>query len=518
LRQIYLPPFQAAVEAGVGSIMPAFNIVDGVACSASKWLLKDVARGEWGFDGIFLSDFNGIFEIISHGNAANEQEAAKLALDATMDIEMSSQVYILNLKKLVESGKVKESQVDDAVRRILKSKFKVGLFDDPYRYMDVKGEKELHCCDEHLDAAREIGAKSIVLLKNDTIKDTKQPLLPLHDNYKSIALIGPFVKTKTLQGAWAWGDSKKMVTVKKGFINRLGESFDLKVEKGIDPRDFSKRNIEEAEQAAKESELIVLCLGEPRKFAGEAKSRAELDLPGNQKELAEEVLKLGKPTVLVLFNGRPLVLNWYHERFPTIVEAWFPGTQAGNALTDILWGDVNPSAKLTSSFPYHVGQLPLYYNHLQTGRPAGKLLGSANFISKYLDVPNEALYPFGHGLSYTTYDYSDMKLSSSTIEKDEELEVSVKLKNTGDRAGEEIVQLYIRDITGSVSRPVKELKGFQKIKLAVGESKNIVFKITEEDLKFWNYDMKFIAEPGKFKVFVGGSSVDSFEKEFELLD
>ncbi|TLX73499.1 beta-glucosidase BglX [Labilibacter sediminis] len=517
LRQTYLPPFKAAVDAGVGSIMPAFNIVDGVACSGNKWLMKDVAREEWGFEGIFLSDFNAVHEIMNHGNAANEQEAAKLALDATMDIEMSSQVYIMNLKKMVQEDIVSEKQIDEAVKRILKSKFQVGLFDDPYRYIDIKGEERLHCSPEHLQAAREIAAKSIVLLKNDPIDDAQMPLLPLRDDYKSVALIGPFAKTRNLQGAWAWGKMNKMVTVKKGFENRLGDKVDLKVVEGVHSRTQKATGIEEAVEAAKASEIIVLCLGEPQTMSGEAKSRAELDLPGDQKKLAEEILKLGKPTVLVIFSGRPLVLTWYHEHFPTILNAWFPGTEAGNALADVLWGDVNPSAKLTSSFPYHVGQLPIYYNHLLTGRPASKVLGNKNFISKYLDVPNEPLYPFGHGLSYTTYEYSNLTLSSDRLKKGGELEVSLKVTNTGTRAGEEIVQLYTRDMVGSVSRPVKELKGFQKIKLAAGESKKVVFTLTEEDLKFWTYNMQYESEPGQFKVFVGGSSADCLEKEFELI-
>lgn len=517
LRQIYLPPFKAAVDAGVGSIMPAFNIVDGVACSGNKWLMKDVARDEWGFEGIFLSDFNAVHEIMTHGNAGNAKEAAKMALDATMDIEMASQIYILNLKNMVESGEIQLSQIDEAVKRILASKFKVGLFDDPYRYLDLEGEKKLHCSPEHLKAAREIAAKSMVLLKNDTIVETNQPLLPLNDDYKSVAVIGPFAKTKSLQGAWAWGKANKMVTVRKGFQNRLDESVDLKVIEGIHSRKLTAKDIEEALAAAKASEIVILCLGEPQKMSGEAKSRAELDLPGDQREFAEEVLKLGKPTVLVVFSGRPLVLSWYHERFPAIVEAWFPGTEAGNALVDVLYGDVNPSAKLTSSFPYHVGQLPIYYNHLETGRPINKVLGNKNFVSKYLDVPNEPLYPFGHGLSYTNYTYSDFKLSSTILKKGGELKVSVKVTNSGERSGEEVVQLYTRDLVGSVSRPVKELKGFEKVKLAAGESKNIVFTITEEELKFWSYDMKFVAEPGEFKVFVGGSSVGCLEGDFELI-
>lgn len=518
LREIYLPPFKAAVDAGVASIMPAFNVVDGIPCSASKWLMKDIAREEWGFDGIFLSDFNGIFEIMTHGVAANHQDAAKLALDATMDIEMASQVYILNLKNMVESGEVKLSQIDDAVRRILKSKFKAGLFDDPYRYIDINGEEELHCCEEHLQAAREISAKSMVLLKNDTIESTGKPLLPLSENYKSIALVGPFVKTKQLQGAWAWGDSRKMITVEKGFENRIGDNVELKVVEGVHSRKLTMKDMDDAIQAAKESEVVVLCLGEPQTMSGEAKSRAKLDFPGDQKILAEEILKLGKPTVLVVFSGRQLVLTWYHERFPSIVEAWFPGTETGNALADVLFGDINPSGKTTVSFPYDEGQIPVYYNHLLTGRPIGKTLGNKNFVSKYLDIPNEPLYPFGHGLSYTSYEYSDLKLSAPSITIDEQLRVSVMLKNSGVRDGEETVQLYIRDLVGSVSRPVKELKGFKKVQLARGESKRVEFTIGEEDLKFWNYEMKHLAEPGQFKLFVGGSSAQCLEGEFELIN
>jgi len=519
LREIYLPPFKAMVEEGVGAIMPAFNIVDGVPCSANKWLLDDVARGEWGFDGIYLSDFNAIHELVLHGVAADDKHASKIALDATMDIEMVSQGYILNLKNLVKQGEVSETQIDASVKRILRSKFLMGLFDDPYRYMDLKGEKEIHCSKEHLKAAREIATKSMVLLKNDTVQSLGKPLLPLSDNYKSIALIGPFVKTRNLQGAWAWGNSKKVVTVESGFKNRLGDRVELNVFNGLSPRKLTKKDMDEALAAARESEVVVLCLGEPQGMSGEAASRAELDFPGDQKEFAEEVLKLGKPTVLVAFNGRPLIFTWYHEHFSSILEAWFPGTEAGNALADILFGDVNPSGKLTMSFPCHVGQIPVYYNHLATGRPYDSSKKKNRFVSKYLDIPNDPLYSFGYGLSYTSFAYSNLKLSSSKLKAGQKITAELVVSNTGEREGTEIVQMYTHDIVASVARPVKELKGFQKVTLQAGESKKVTFTISEELLKFWNRDMEFSSEAGDFEILIGGSSRDGdlLTEEFLLV-
>jgi len=518
MREVYLPPFKAAVEEGIASLMPGFNTVDGIPCAGSQWLLKKVGREEWGFEGIYLSDFNSVHELTVHAIAEDDEEASKQSLDATMDIEMVSQAYILNLKNLIKNGEVKESQVDDAVKRILRYKFELGLFDDPYRYIDLKGEKELHCAPEHLKAARDIATKSMVLLKNDTIANLKKALLPISPDTKSIALIGPFAKTKEIEGAWAWGDRSHFVTVKDGFANRLGDDFDLKVVEGYryKGKRGKRRNWDEAIKAAQESELVVLCMGEPQAFSGEAASRAELDFPGEQKELAEEILKLNKPTILVVFTGRPLVMSWWHENFPSILCAWFPGTETGNALADVLFGDVNPSGKLAMSFPYHVGQCPVYYNHLNTGRPNTKG-EKARFASKYIDIPNKPLYPFGYGLSYTNFEYTDLALSKGKMKMGKDIKVGVKVYNSGTVDGHEVVQLYIQDLVGSIVRPVKELKDFKKIFLKAGETKDVEFTIGSEQLRFWNKDMQFVSDAGDFKVFVGTSSESLLTTEFELV-
>jgi len=518
LREIYLPPFKAAVEEGIGSLMPSFNTIDGVPCAGNEWLLKTVGRDEWGFEGIYLSDFNSIHELVIHGLAKDDSEASVLAMNATLDQEMVSQAYVLNLKKLVKQGKVDETQIDASVKRILRYKFELGLFDDPYRYIDIKGEKELHCAPEHLKVARDIATKSMVLLKNDTILELEKPLLPISPETKSIALIGPFAKTKEIEGAWAWGDRKHFVTVKEGFTNRLGDDFDLKVVEGYRFRGKSgkRRNWDDAIKAAQESELVVMCMGEPQGYSGEAASRAELDFPGEQKELAEEILKLNKPTILVVFTGRPLVMKWYHDNFPSVLCAWFPGSETGNALADVLFGDVNPSGKLTMSFPYHVGQCPVYYNHLNTGRPYTE--GDKNrFVSRYMDIPNKPLYEFGYGLSYTSYAYSDLTISNKRLKQGNELKVSVNITNTGDYDGNETVQLYTQDLVASVARPVKELKAFKKVFIKAGESVNVDFSITEEQLKYWNKKMQFDSDAGDFKVFVGTSSEIFLETEFELV-
>jgi len=518
MREIYLPPFKAAVEEGIGSLMPSFNTIDGVPCASNEWLLKEVGREEWGFEGIYLSDFNSIHELVVHGLAANDSDASVLAMNATLDQEMVSQAYVLSLKNLVKKGKVSEEQIDASVRRILRYKFELGIFDDPYRYIDLTGEKELHCAPEHLKVARDIATKSMVLLKNDTLVDLQKTLLPISPDTKSIALIGPFVKTKEIEGAWAWGDRNHFVTVKDGFVNRLGENFDLKVVEGYRYRGKrgKRKNWDEAIKAAQESELVVLCMGEPQAFSGEAASRAELDFPGEQKELAEEILKLNKPTILVVFTGRPLVMKWYDENFPSILCAWFPGTETGNALADVLFGDVNPSAKLVMSFPYHVGQCPVYYNHFNTGRPY-KEGYKDRFLSRYIDIPNKPLYEFGYGLSYTSYEYSDLRISSKRLKVGNELTVSVKVKNTGHYDGYETVQLYLQDVVASVARPVKELKDFKKVFIKAGDDVTVDFTISEEKLKYWNKDMQFDSDAGDFKVFVGTSSENFLKTEFKLL-
>eukprot|EP01029_Cantina_marsupialis_P022204 TRINITY_DN5411_c0_g2_i1.p2 TRINITY_DN5411_c0_g2~~TRINITY_DN5411_c0_g2_i1.p2 ORF type:complete len:769 (+),score=105.78 TRINITY_DN5411_c0_g2_i1:9332-11638(+) len=518
MREVYLPPFKAAVEEGIGSLMPSFNTIEGVPCSSNEWLLKEVGRKEWGFEGIYLSDFNAIHELVVHGLAANDAEASVLSMNATLDQEMVSQAYVSSLKKLVKNGKVSENQINASVKRILRYKFELGLFDDPYRYIDVKGENELHCAPEHLEAARDIATKSMVLLRNDTIDNVKKTLLPISPETKSIALIGPFVKTKEIEGAWAWGDRSHFVTVEDGFVNRLGEDFDLKVVEGYryKGKRGKRRNWDEAIQAASESDLVVLCMGEPQSFSGEAASRAELDFPGEQKELAEEILKLNKPTILVVFTGRPLVMKWYHENFPSILCAWFPGTETGHALADVLFGDVNPSAKLVMSFPYHVGQCPVYYNHFNTGRPY-KEGYKDRFLSRYIDIPNKPLYEFGYGLSYTTYSYDNLKLSQNKFKEGKKITLSVDVKNTGSIDGYEIVQLYIQDVVASVARPVKELKDYKKIFIKAGETVKVDFTISEEQLRYWNKDMQYDSDSGYFNVFVGTSSEKFLSTKFKLI-
>jgi len=519
MREIYLPPFKAAIDEGIASLMPGFNTIEGIPCIGSEWLLKKVGREEWGFEGIYLSDFNSIKELTVHAVAKDDAEASMQALNATVDLEMVSQTYVLNLKKLVRQGKLEEKQIDESVKRILRYKFELGLFDDPYRYIDIKGEDKIHCAPEHLKAARDIATKSMVLLKNDTIANLKKALLPISPDTKSIALIGPFAKTKEINGAWSlFGDKSQIVTVKEGFENRLGDNFDLKVVEGYRYRGTrgKRKDWDKALQAAKESELVVLCMGEPQKYTGEAASRGKLDFPGEQKELAEEILKLNKPTILVVFTGRPLVMKWYHDNFPSILCAWFPGTETGNALADVLFGDVNPSGKSVMSFPYHVAQCPVYYNHLYTGRPH-KEGSNSKFVSRYIDIPNKPLYEFGYGLSYSSYEYSDLRLSNAKLNQGKSIKVSVKVKNTGKVDGDEIVQLYTRDLVGSVARPVKELKDFKKVFLKAGESKTVEFTLTEEQLRFWDKNMQFVSELGEFKVFVGSSSEKCLEKEFELV-
>jgi len=519
MREIYFPPFQASIDDGVASLMPGFNTIEGIPCVGSEWLLKKVGREEWGFEGIYLSDWNSINELTIHAVAEDDAEASMQAINATVDLEMVSQSYVLNLKKLVEQGKLKEEQIDESVKRILKYKFELGLFDDPYRYIDIKEEETIHCAPEHLKAARDIATKSMVLLKNDTVANLHKPLLPISPNTKSIALIGPFAKSKEIFGAWSlFGDKSQIVTVKEGFEKRLGDDFNLRVVEGYRYRGTrgKRKDWDMAIQAAKESELVVLCMGEPQKFTGEAASRGELDFPGEQKELAEEILKLNKPTILVVFTGRPLVMKWYHDNFPSILCAWFPGTETGNALADVLFGDVNPSGKLVMSFPYHVAQCPIYYNHLYTGRPH-KEGGNSKFVSRYIDIPNKPLYEFGYGLSYSTYEYSDLSLSNSILNQGKNIKVSVTVKNTGKVDGHEIVQLYIRDLVGSVARPVKELKDFKKVFIKAGESKNVEFSLNENQLRFWDKDMKYVSESGKFKVFIGASSENVLSTVFELI-
>ena len=525
----YMLPYQAAVEAGVGSVMASFNEVDGVPATGSKWLMTDVLRKQWGFDGFVVTDYTGINEMIDHG-MGDQQTVAALALNAGVDMDMVSDAFSGTLKKSVEEGKVSAAAIDAACRRILEAKYKLGLFDDPYKYCDVNRPKKQIFTKEHRAIARKTASESFVLLKNEGV-------LPLSKK-GTIAVVGPLANTRSnMPGTWSVaavldnapslveglrevvGDRAKVVTAKGS--NLIGDA-DYEKRATMFGRELHRDNrtdrelLDEALKVAAGADVIVAALGESSEMSGESSSRTNLEMPDVQRVLLQELLKTGKPVVLVLFTGRPLVLTWEEEHVPAILNVWFGGSEAAYAISDVLFGDVNPSGKLTATFPQNVGQIPLFYNHKNTGRPLQEGRWFEKFRSNYLDVSNEPLYPFGYGLSYTTFAYSDIHLSSTEMSADGELTATVTVTNTGSRDGAEVVQLYIRDLVGSVTRPVKELKGFEKIFLKAGESRKVSFSITPELLKFYNYDLKFVCEPGDFDVMIGGNSRDVKKARFLL--
>lgn len=525
----YMLPYQAAVEAGVGSVMASFNEVDGVPATGSKWLMTDVLRKQWGFDGFVVTDYTGINEMIDHG-MGDQQTVAALALNAGVDMDMVSDAFSGTLKKSVEEGKVSAAAIDAACRRILEAKYKLGLFDDPYKYCDVNRPKKQIFTKEHRAIARKTASESFVLLKNEGV-------LPLSKK-GTIAVVGPLANTRSnMPGTWSVaavldnapslveglrevvGDRAKVVTAKGS--NLIGDA-DYEKRATMFGRELHRDNrtdrelLDEALKVAAGADVIVAALGESSEMSGESSSRTNLEMPDVQRALLQELLKTGKPVVLVLFTGRPLVLTWEEEHVPAILNVWFGGSEAAYAISDVLFGDVNPSGKLTATFPQNVGQIPLFYNHKNTGRPLQEGRWFEKFRSNYLDVSNEPLYPFGYGLSYTTFAYSDIHLSSTEMSADGELTATVTVTNTGSRDGAEVVQLYIRDLVGSVTRPVKELKGFEKIFLKVGESRKVSFSITPELLKFYNYDLQFVCEPGDFDVMIGGNSRDVKKARFLL--
>lgn len=513
LREFYLPAYKAAIDEGCKMVMTSFNTVNSIPSSGNKWLLRGILRGEWGFDGVTISDWGAIKELIPHGVAEDEKEAAEKAIKAGADIDMMTGCYAKNLEKLVKEGKVDEKLIDEAVYRILKLKEELGLFENPFKGADKEKEKQIVLCDEHRRIAREVAAASVVLLKN-------QDVLPFDKNIRKLAIIGPYSDEHAILGPWSWqGKWEESVSLKEGIANKIGESKVL-VAKGCEIEGESdsqfKKSLRQALKAANEADIIVLALGEHYDMSGEARSRAFITLPGRQEELAREIIKLGKPTVVVLFNGRPLEIRELYNIAPAILEAWFPGTEGGNAIADILFGDKNPSAKLTMSFPYTVGQIPVYYNHFNTGRPKPSEDSTERFCSHYIDIPNAPLLPFGFGLSYTEFKYSKVKLDKKVLTQDSVIKASVKVKNVGRYPGDEIVQLYIRDMVASVVRPVKELKGFKKIHLEVGEEKEVVFEIREEMLRFHNENMEYVSEKGKFQLMIGPNSKDVQTVEFEL--
>lgn len=510
LRESYLPAYKAALDEGCEMVMTAFNTVDGIPATGNVKLMRDLLREEWGFDGVLISDWGAVKEMIPHGVAEDEAEAAYKAIQAGVDIEMMTSCYVDHLKEQFESGKVDEKLIDESVMRILTLKDKLGLFENPYRGADEALEQELIMSDEHRDAARELAVKSSVLLKNNGV-------LPLTKE-KKIALIGPFAKSGDILGPWSFlGSKEKAVQLNDGLLAKLDSSL-LLTAKGCDIETGSEEQIVEAVKIADEADVIVLALGEASEMSGEAGCLADIRLPKVQLELAAKMKKLGKPIVAVLFNGRPLDLHGIWDEADAILEAWYPGTEGGNAVAEILFGDANPSAKLTMSFPYSVGQVPVYYNHFNTGRPQGAPDAQERYVSQYLDIPNEPLLPFGYGLSYTSFEYSDVKMSAATMTATKPLTVSVTVENTGKLAGEEIVQLYVRDVAGEVVRPMKELKGFKKVALQPGEKVTVEFEITDEQLRYHHADLSFKSDPGKFISFVGPNSRDTVEMAFELIN
>jgi beta-glucosidase len=510
-RDVYLPPFKSAVDAGAHTLMASFNEIGGIPSSGNKYLLTNILRDEWGFKGFVVSDWGSIGEMINHGFASDLKHAGQISLNAGLDMDMESRSYITHLKELVDEDKVDEDVIDESVKRILRVKFLLGLFDDPFRYCKKEREQKNIMTEEIRIAALEVARRSMVLLKNE------KNILPLNKTYKKIAVIGPLANSDTHPlGGWsAMGDSADVTTVVEGFKKYVDKKTEILYSEGCKINDNSTKGFNDAAKVAKKADVIVLCLGEGRDMSGEAWSRSSLDLPGAQEALAKELLKTGKPIVVVLMNGRPLSINWLNENVSAILEAWFPGVTAGDAIAKVLFGDYNPSGKLPATFPRTVGQVPIYYNHKNTGRP-GKL--DDHYTSKYLDLPLTPLYPFGYGLSYTTFKFDNIKLSSNKLTNEDSLIVSIAVKNTGDYDGEEVVQLYVQDLVGSVTRPVKELKGFKKIMLKRGEEKTVTFTIHENDLRFTAADMKFKSEPGMFKVFAGNNSVDVLESKFELIE
>ncbi len=522
----YMYPYQAAVDAGVGSVMASFNEIDGVPATANKWLMTDVLRKQWGFDGFVVTDFTGISEMIAHG-IGDLQTVSARALNAGVDMDMVSEGFTGTIKKSIDEGKISMETLDKACRRILEAKYKLGLFDNPYKYCDLKRPKRDIFTKEHRDAARKIAGESFVLLKNDKSGSSANPTLPLKKE-GTVAVIGPLANTRSnMPGTWSVAARlNDYPSVYEGLKEMMAGKVNITYAKGSNlisdaayeeratmfGRSLNRDNrtdkemLDEALKVAANADVIIAALGESSEMSGESSSRTNLDLPDVQRTLLEALLKTGKPVVLTLFTGRPLTLTWEQEHVPAILNVWFGGSEAAYAIGDVLFGDVNPSGKLTMTFPKNVGQIPLFYNHKNTGRPLPESKWFEKFRSNYLDVDNDPLYPFGYGLSYTNFQYSDITLSAPTMGQDGSVTAMVTVTNTGKYDGAEVVQLYIRDLVGSITRPVKELKGFDKIFLKAGESKTVSFKITPELLRFYDYELNFVAEPGDFDIMIGGSS------------
>jgi beta-glucosidase len=524
LYEVYLPPFKAAANAGAATFMNSFNDLNGIPATGNTYLQRDILKGEWNFKGFIVSDWGSVGEMIQHGFVKDNYEAALAAANAGSDMDMESRSYIQNLATLVKQGKVKTSVIDDAVRRILRKKFEMRLFEDPFRFCNEEREKQQWNNEEHLRAEREMAKKSIVLLKNEGVV----PLLPISRNagekdseQRKIALVGPFVKAKSDNlGFWSYDwpdDTARIVSLWEGVQKKTGADTKMLYAKGCNINDTSHAGFAEAIAVAGNADIVIISVGEARDMTGEAKSRSNIHLPGVQEELVKAVYATGKPMIVLISAGRPLVFNWTADNAAAILYTWWLGTRAGDAIADVLFGDYNPAAKLPMSFPRTEGQIPVYYGHYNTGRPATS--DSDRFYrSAYIDLSIYPKYEFGYGLSYTTFQYSDLQLDKRKIKAPEKIEVSMKLTNTGKYAGEEVVQLYLRDRVASVVRPVKELKDFQKIKLQPGESKTIRFTIDKEKLSFYNDRLQWLAEPGEFDLMIGSSSEDiRLKGSFELV-
>lgn len=528
----YLPPYKAAIEAGAGSVMASFNEIDGIPATGNKWLLTDLLRNQWKFDGFVVTDYTGIPEMIEHG-MGDLQTVSALALKAGVHMDMVGDGFLNTLKKSLEEGKVTMAEIDNATRLILNAKYDLGLFHDPYKYCDEKRAKNEIYSDSFRKEARAIAAESMVLMKNDN------QLLPLKKS-GTVALIGPLADAgNNMAGTWSVATNQtRTKSFKDAMTEVLGKKVNVLYAKGSNldhdaefqknatmfGKDIARDNrnpqeiIAEAVAVAQKSDVIIAAIGESAEMSGEASSRTNLEIPQAQRELLEALYKTGKPVVVVLFTGRPLVLTDDMAKMNAMLNVWFPGSEAGYSITDVLFGDVNPSAKLSATFPRSVGQVPIFYNHKNTGRPLGNKEGKfEKFRSNYIDERNEPLFPFGFGLSYTKFDYSNIRLSSEKMTESQKITVSVDVKNSGNFDGKEVVQLYIRDLVGSVTRPVKELKDFKKIDFKKGETKTVTFEIDVDDLKFYNSDLNFVAEPGKFQVFIGTNSEEVLSKEFELV-
>ena len=532
LRQDYLPAYKAAIDAGARLAMTSFNTYDGIPATGNKFLLKDILREEWNFDGVIISDYAAVLELIAHGVAKDNREATKQAVEATVDIDMKTACYAKELEPLIENGEISEELINQAVWRVLKLKNELGLFEDPYRGTDITKEEQVLLSPEKRALARRLASESLVLLQN------KRDVLPLQANKEKVLLVGPYGDNQSLIGLWAvHGYEEDVVTLAEGiasyvdkehfsytkgcdmledyhFLGEFGTSDDQV--NSFKMKDEEKnRALKEALELAKDSDTIIFALGEHAMQSGEAGSRTDITLPTIQQEFLKELSKFNKKTVLVVVSGRPLVLTEEQGLVDSIVQIWFPGIEGGNALADVLFGKVNPSGRLSMSFPYHVGQMPLYYNHFETGRPLNSQNHSGRFVSKYLDSPNEPLYPFGYGLSYSRVSYDELKIKSQ--EMTEELEITVKVTNHSNRACMETVQLYVRDKIGSVVRPVKELKNFKKILLNEKEVKEITFLLTKEELKYYTKEQTWDVEPGDFQIFVGPNSRECLKMEFKLV-